>query len=210
LFPIPALEGQSLISIPSNNRVKSGERQILHLWPGSILIQVFCLQHHAVLNSPSASSQAKWHQQTFWVGRRRLVDGTAHAAWQNEVALRRVGQCHAFGVLLRIAAHFVLVALLFLGAFAGEARAHGLHGGLTVQMPANWAEITVSQNEAEAVSEQTGCGVNCCSATGCAAAVLNPAHPGIVVVSIDERFAFPGRAPSKPSLQITLKRPPRA
>jgi hypothetical protein len=139
-----------------------------------------------------------------------LVDGTAHAAWQNEAALRRVGQCHASGVLLRIVAFLALVAVLFLGPFAGQAKAHGVHAGLTVQMPANWAESTVSQDAAEAVSAQTGCGMNCCSATGCAAAVLNAAHPGIVVVAIDDRFALPDHTAPKQSPQNTLKRPPRA
>lgn len=138
-----------------------------------------------------------------------MVDGTIPAAWQNEAALRRVGQSRVAGVLFQISALFVLVAVLFLGPFAGEARAHGLHAGLTLQMPANWAESTVSQDEAEAVSAQTGCGVNCCSATGCAAGLLNAAHPAIAEVAVYNRFALPGHTPPKPSPQGTLKRPPR-
>ncbi len=139
-----------------------------------------------------------------------MVDGTAPAAWQTETALRRVGQRHALGTLLRIGAFLVLVAVLFLGPFAGEARAHGLHAGFTMQMPADRAESMVSQDKAEAVSAQTGCGVKCCPTTGCAAAVLNAAHPGIVFVAMDDRFALPGHTPPKPSPQSTLKRPPRA
>jgi len=144
------------------------------------------------------------------VGRERMVDSTAPTAWQNEAALRRVGHCYALGTLVRIGAFFILVAVLFLGPFAGQAQAHGVHSGLTVQMPANWAESTVSQGEVETVSAQTRCGVNCCSATGCAAAVLNAAHPCFVVVAIDDRFALPGHTAPKPSPQSTLKRPPRA
>lgn len=139
-----------------------------------------------------------------------MVDGTAPAAWQNGAALRRVAQCHLSCVLFQISALFVLVAVLFLGPLASEARAHGLHAGLAVQMPTDQAESAVSQDEAEAASEQTGCGVNCCSATGCAAAVLNAAHPGIVVVAIDSRFAVSGHTPPRPSPQSSLKRPPRA
>ncbi|WP_309667999.1 hypothetical protein [Tabrizicola sp.] len=139
-----------------------------------------------------------------------MVDGTIPVAWQNEAALRRVGHPRVAGVLFRISALFVLIAVLFLGPFAGQAQAHGLHDGLSVQMLANWAESTVSQDEAEALSEQAGCGVSCCSATGCAAAVLSAAHPCIVVVAIDDRFALPGHTAPKPSPQSTLKRPPRA
>lgn len=139
-----------------------------------------------------------------------MVNSTAHVAWQNEAALRRVGQCHASGVLLRIGAFLALVAVLFLGPFAGQAQAHGLHAGLTVQMPANWAESTVSQGDAEVASVQAGCGVNCCSATGCASAVLNAAHPGIFVLATDSGFALPGHTSTKPSPQSALKRPPRA
>ena len=147
---------------------------------------------------------------TFIKGRGQLADGTAHATWQNEAAQRRVGQRHASGVLLRIGAFLLLVAVLFLGTFAGKAQAHGVHAGLTVQMPVNWAETTVSQDKAEAVSAQAGCGVNCCSVTGCTAAILTAAHPAIVVVALDDRFAWLGNTPPKPSPQSTLKRPPRA
>ena len=139
-----------------------------------------------------------------------MVDSTAPTAWQNEAAPRRVGQCHALGTLLRIGAFFALFVVLFLGPFAGQAQAHGLHAGSTVQMPANWAESTVSQDEAEAVSAKTGCGVNCCSVTGCAAALLNAVHPGIVVVATDGRFALSGQISTEPSPQGTSKRPPRA
>lgn len=134
-----------------------------------------------------------------------MVDGTAPATWQNGAELRR-----ALGMLLRIGAFFALVAVLFLGPLASEAQAHGVHAGLAVQMPTDQGESTVSQDKAEAVGAQTGCGVNCCSATGCAAAVLNAAHPGIVVVAIDNRFALPGHTAPRPSPQSTLKRPPRA
>ena len=137
-----------------------------------------------------------------------MVDGTANVALENGAAPGRVGQFYC-GAVFQISALFVLVAVLLLGPFAGQAQAHDLHIGLTVQMPANWAETTVSQAEAEAVSAQTGCGVNCCSATGCAAAVLNPAHAAIVVVAIDDSFALSGHAPPRPSPQSTLKRPPR-
>lgn len=175
---------------------------------GVVLIQVLDRKHHAVLNSPSTSFRAiKW-DRIFDRERGRLVDGTVHDAWQNEVVLRRVGQCHASVMLLRIVALFVLAAVLFLGPFAGEARAHGLHPGMTVQIPANWAESTVSQDEA--VSAQTALGVNCCSTTGCAVAVLTAAHPDIVFVAIDDGFASPGHTVSKPSPQSALKRPPRA
>lgn len=144
----------------------------------------------------------------FIKGRGRLVDGTAQAAWESEVALGRVGRCSA-GVMFQISALVVLLAVLFLGTFTGQAQAHGLHAGLSVQMPANWAEGTVSKGEAESVVAQTGCGANCCSATGCAAAVLEPAHPACVVVANDDRFALSGHTPPRPSPQSTLKRPPR-
>ena len=143
-----------------------------------------------------------------------MVDGTANAALENGAAPGCVGRFYC-GAVFQISALFVLVAVLLLGPFAGQAQAHDLHIGLTVQMPAKWAETTVSQAEAEAeaeaeaVSAQTGCGVNCCSATGCAAAVLNPAHAAIVVVAIDDIFALSGHAPPRPSPQSTLKRPPR-
>ena len=141
-----------------------------------------------------------------------MVDGTAPAARHIGAALRCVGQCHASGVLLRIAAFLVLVAVLFVGPFAGEARAHGLHAGLSVQMTANMTQGTVSQDKAEAVSAQVLCSVKCCSATGCvvAAAVLTDTHPCIVVVATDDSFALPAHTAPKPSPQGTLKRPPRA
>lgn len=175
---------------------------------GVVLIQVLDRKHHAVLNSPSTSFGALEAGGFFEKERGRLVDGTVNNAWQNEVALRRVGQCHASVMPLRIAALFVLAAVLFLCPFAGEARAHGLHPSMTVQMPANWAESTVSQDGA--VSAQTACGVNCCSTTGCAVAVLNAAHPDIVFVAIDDGFVFPRNTVPRPSPQSSLKRPPRA
>ena len=146
----------------------------------------------------------------FITGHGRLVDGTALAGWQTEAAQRRVGQCRASGVMFQISALFVLFAVLVLGPFAGQAQAHGVHAGLTVQMPASWAESTVSQDVAEAERTEAGCGVNCCSATGCTAAVLNAAHPGIVAVATDSRFVSPGHTSTKPSPQNALKRPPRA
>ena len=139
-----------------------------------------------------------------------MVEGTAPTAWQNEAAPRRFLQGQASGVIFQISALFVLVAVLLFGPFADQARAHGLHAGLSVQMPANWAESSESLGDAEAESSEGGCGVNCCSATGCAAAVLNAPHPSIAVVAIDERFALSGHSPPKPSPQSTLKRPPRA
>ena len=180
----------------------------MRLWSRGMLIQVCCLSHHIVLHSPSTSSQAISLCAGFIKGRGRLVDGTANAALENGAAPGCVGRFYC-GAVFQISALFVLVAVLLLGPFAGQAQAHGLHAALTVQMPANWAETTVSQAEAEAVSAQTGCGVNCCSATGCAAAVLNPAHAAIVVVAIDDSFALSGHAPPRPSPQSTLKRPPR-
>lgn len=139
-----------------------------------------------------------------------MVDVTAPTAWQNEAASCRVVQGHASGVMFQISALFVLVAVLLFGPFADQAQAHGLHAGLTVQMPANWAESSESLGDAEAESAEAGCGVNCCSATGCAAAVLNAAHAGVFVVAIDSRFALTGHSLTKPSPQSTLKRPPRA
>ena len=139
-----------------------------------------------------------------------MVDSTASTTWQNEAALRRVGHCHASGVMFQISALFVLVAVLLFGPFADQAQAYGVHAGLTVQMPENWAETTVSRGEAEAESAEAGCGVNCCSATGCAAAALNAARPGIIFVATDSRFALPGQSATKPSPQSALKRPPRA
>ena len=175
-----------------------------------MLIQVCSPQHHAVLNSPSTSSQAIKPDKSFFMEHGQLVDGTAHASWQNEAARYRVVQCHASGVLLRIGALLVLLAVIFFGPFSGEARAHGLHAGLTVQIAEGLAESTVSRDEAEVASEQNGCGLSCCSATGCSAAVLNAAHPCFVVVAIDGRFALPDNTAAKPSPQSTLKRPPRA
>ena len=137
-----------------------------------------------------------------------MLDGTSHGSRQNEVARRRVGQCDLSDMLSRIVALFVLVAVLFLGPFAGEARAHGLHAGITAQMPENWAESTVSQGET--VSAETDCGVICCSTTGCAAAVLTAAHPDIVFDAIYDGFVFPSNTVPRPSPQSSLKRPPRA
>ena len=114
------------------------------------------------------------------------------------------------GALVRIGAFFVLIAVLFYGPFADQAQAHGLHAGLTVQMPAILAETTESLGDAEAESAEAGCGANCCAATGCAADVLNADHPGIIVVATDSRFALPGQTSTKPSSQSTLIRPPRA
>ena len=139
-----------------------------------------------------------------------MADGTAPTVWHNEAAPRRVVQGHASGVMFQFSALFILVAVLLFGPFADQAQAHGLHAGLTVQMPANWAETTESLGDAEAESAEAGCGANCCSASGCAAAALNAAHPGIIVVVNDSRFALPGQTPTKPSPQSTLKRPPRA
>ena len=164
--------------------------------------------HHVVLHSPSTSSQVIRQNTTVIKGRGRLVDGTAHAALENEAAQGRVG-CHMSGVLLRIGACLVLFVVMFFGPLAGLAQAHGLHTDLTVQVPANWAETTVTKDEAEAMSVQAGCGVNCCSATGCAAAVLDPAHAIIIVVAIDDSFVLSGHTPPRPSPQSTLKRPPR-
>ena len=138
------------------------------------------------------------------------MNGTAPAAWQTGAALRPVGRCHASDVLLRIGAVFVVVALLLIGTCAGQAQAHGLHAGLTMQMPATWAESAASPDEGEAASPQKGCGVTCCAATGCAAAVMSGANPGIVFDAIDGRFALPGQTPPKPSPPGMLKRPPRA
>ena len=165
--------------------------------------------HHVVLHSPSTSSRVIRQNTTVIKGRGRLVDGTAHAALENEAAQGGVGECHASGVLLRIGAFLVLFVVMFVGPFAGQAQAHGLHAGLTVQVPANWAETTVTEDEAEAMSAQAGCGVNCCSATGCAAVVLDSAHAIIVVVAIDDSFVLSGHTPPRPSPQSTLKRPPR-
>lgn len=194
--------------ISAHNRDVRDGRQSLRLWSGEGLMQVCNLQHHAVLNSPSASSEAIKRNKASVKGRGRLVDGTAHAEWQNEAVLHRVGQCHLGSALLRIGAFLALVAVLFLVPFAGEARAHGLHGALTVQMPSDWTETTVSQDEA--VSAQAGCGVKCCSATGCTAAVLNVAIPSIVIVALNVCFVLPSDTPPGPSPQSTLKRPPRA
>ena len=139
-----------------------------------------------------------------------MVEGTAPTAWQNEAAPRRFLQGQASGVIFQISALFVLVAVLLFGPFADQAQAHVLHAGLTVQMPANWADSTESLGDAEAESAEAGCGANCCSAAGCASAVLNAAHPGIIVVLTESRFALPGLTSTKPSPQSTLKRPPRA
>ena len=98
-----------------------------------------------------------------------MIDCTAPTARQTEAAPRRVSQCHASGVMFQISALFVLVAVLLFGPLAGQAQAHGLHTGLTVQMPASWAESTVSQDEAEAESAEAGCGdrPSCIGGTRC-------------------------------------------
>jgi hypothetical protein len=211
VFPNPTLEGQALIRIWQTIIAYRDERKNLTPLVGrgvdtglkSATSRSFEL---AIDQFPSYQAN-----KTFIRGRERLVDSTAPKTWQNEAALRRVGHCHASsGVLLRISALFVLVAVLLFGPFADQAQAHGVHAGLTVQMPANWAETTVSRGEAEAESAEAGCGVNCCSATGCAAATLNAAHLGIIFVATDSRFALPGRSSTNPSPQNSLKRPPRA
>ena len=211
MFRTPALEGQALIRTWQKIIALGGLNETLtplvrrgaDAGLESAISRGFVL---AIAQFPVYSAS----QEVYKSGRERMVDGTAPTAWQTEAAQIRVGHCHAFGVMLRIGAFFVLVAVLLLGTFAGQAQAHGFHNRLTVQMPASWAESTVSQDEAEAEGAEASCGVNCCSATGCATAVLNAAHPGIAAVATDSRFALPGQTSTKPSPQSTLKRPPRA
>jgi len=126
---------------------------------------------------------------------------------------RCVVPVHVSGVVSRIGALFVLFVVLFFGPLASDAQAHGLHVGLSVQTAANWEESAGSESEAETEAQRTMeeyCGVNCCSATSCASAVLNVSHPGIAAVAADNRFAVQDNALTKTSAQSSLKRPPKA
>ena len=174
-------------------------------------LQFWSLRNHAVLNWPISNYQVTCSEGKFFlVGRELLSNLTASAAGQTEAAPCRVGQSRAFGVLLRIGAFCALLSMLLFGPFANQAQAHGLHGDLTVEMPSNWAKNTETQSKAEAEGAQVGCGVNCCSATGCASAVLYTGHSGRVVIATGSRFALPGDSPAKPLSQSSLIRPPRA
>lgn len=143
-----------------------------------------------------------------------MTERTIPLGSQNNAAARRVGPIRASGLLMRIGAFVILLAAMFFGVFASEAHGHGVHTGLSVQMPPTVAEGARSQSEAEAErtpeSAEAGCGANCCSATGCAAAVLDASYPRIAEVAEDSRFALPGHPPTKPSPKDSLKRPPRA
>ena len=130
---------------------------------------------------------------------------------KKDAVSRRVSPVHAFGILSRIGALFSLFAVLFFLSSAGEAQAHGLHAGLSVTTAANWVESAGSDSEAEAQrATETDCGVNCCSAISCAAAVLTASHPDIAAFAADSRFALQDNALAKPSAQSSLKRPPKA
>ena len=115
------------------------------------------------------------------------------------------------GILSQIGAVCVLFVVLFFGPLATDAQAHGPDAGLSVQMAENWEESAGSQSQADAQRMSgTDCGVNCCSATSCAAGVLNASHPGIAAVVADNRFAVQDNVFAKPSPQSSLKRPPKA
>jgi len=143
----------------------------------------------------------------------RLTDRASQVTLQTGAISRCILPAHVFGILSRIGAGLVLFVVLFFGPLASDAQAHGTHAGLSVQTAANWEESAGSENEAGAEAQlvlEADCGVNCCSATSCAAAVLNAPHPFIAAVAANNRYTFQGNALTKPSPQSSLKRPPKA
>ena len=161
-----------------------------------------------------ALSPGYLHRQRHNENRRgRLAERAALVTQQIGAISRRVVPVHVFGILSRICAGLILFVVLFFGPLASDAQAHGIHAGLSVQTAANWEESAGSESEAKAEAQrtmETDCGVYCCSATSCAAAVLTASHPGIAAFAADNRFALLDNALAKPSAQSSLKRPPKA
>jgi len=140
-----------------------------------------------------------------------LIEKAAPQTQHNGAPPRRVTSVTVFAILSRIAAVLFLFVVLSFGLLASQAQAHGSHGGFSVQTVANWDEPTGSERDAQAQrTTEADCGVNCCSAASCAAAVLIALHPVLGAVAADTRFAAQDNALAKPSAQSSLKRPPKA
>jgi hypothetical protein len=114
----------------------------------------------------------------------------------------------------RLGASLILFTLLFVGGFASDAQAHGVHGAIGFPTAAPWAEIHGPEREALADlagdAAATDCDINCCPGASCAAAALQASRIGIGANSTDTKFVLPANPQGKPSQPDALKRPPRA